>query len=368
MSEAKTTIAFIGFGLIGGSIAKGFRRQNLPLHILAYARGREALMQARAEGVIVEILDSPGDKRLQSCDYIFLCTPVADAIRYMETLPPLLKEGCIVTDVGSTKTEIHQAAESLGLSRSFIGGHPMAGSEKSGYAHSTDHLVENAYYVLTPASGVSDTQVEALRELVLSLGAIPLILDCSYHDYVVAAISHLPHIIASSLVNLVKDCDDEHHTMKNVAAGGFKDITRIASSSPVMWQQICLTNAGPIEKVLSDYIRSLNHALASVRQGDETSLYRLFDEARDFRDSIPDASAGPLKKDYSIYCDIVDESGAIATIATILASHQINIRNIGILHNREFEEGVLKVEFYDQESADQAAAWLTRFQYHLYKR
>lgn len=361
-------IAFIGFGLIGGSIAKGFRRQRLPIHIYAYARRRDALETARADGVVDEILDSADDARLRNCDYIFLCTPVADAVRYMAKIRPFMKPGCILTDVGSTKAEIHHAAQALGLTDCFIGGHPMAGSEKSGYAYSTDHLVENAYYVLTPAPGVSDEQVRAFRRLIASLGAIVLVLDYDRHDYVVAAISHLPHIIASSLVNLIRDCDDEQHTMKTVAAGGFKDITRIASSSPVMWQQICLTNGRHIETILQSYIDSLSRALSLVHEQREDELYRLFDEAREFRDSIPNASMGPLKKDYSIYCDIVDESGAIATIATILATHQINIKNIGIIHNREFEEGVLKVAFYDQESADQAAEWLTKFQYRLYKR
>ncbi|MCI8565029.1 MAG: prephenate dehydrogenase [Lachnospiraceae bacterium] len=364
----KLCVAFIGFGLIGGSIAKGFRRQQRPMQIYAYARRREVLEQARQEGVVDEILDSAKDRRLCECDYIFLCTPVADAIRYMADLKTLMKPGCILTDVGSTKAEIHRAAETLGLEDCFIGGHPMAGSEKSGYAYASDHLVENAYYVLTPAAKVPAKSVKHFQELIGGLGAIVLALDYERHDYVVAAISHLPHLIASSLVNLVRDCDDELHTMKTVAAGGFKDITRIASSSPVMWQQICLTNGRHIESVLGDYIASLNETLAFVREGNGDRLYRFFDGAREFRDSIPSASMGPLKKDFSIYCDIVDESGAIATIATILASHQINIKNIGILHNREFEEGVLKVDFYDQESADQAAAWLAKFQYRLFKR
>ncbi len=369
MTPDKTLhIAFIGLGLIGGSIAKGFRRQKLPMHIYAYARQKDVLEIARADGTINEILDSASDPRLCQCDYIFLCTPVADAVRYMEQICPLMKPGCILTDVGSTKTEIHKAAERLGLLNCFIGGHPMAGSEKSGYAYATDHLVENAYYVLTPAPQVPSAQVESFRNLVSTLGAIVLVLDHDKHDYVVAAISHLPHIIASSLVNLVKDSDDENHTMKTVAAGGFKDITRIASASPVMWQQICLTNGGHISSVLEDYISSLNQTLSSIRKQEADPLYQLFDEARDYRDSMPTASMGPLKKDYSIYCDIVDESGAIATIATILATHQINIKNIGIIHNREFEEGVLKVAFYDQKSADDAADWLTRFQYKLYKR
>ena len=361
-------VAFIGFGLIGGSIAKGFRRQKLDMHIYAYARHRDVLEIARADGSINEILDSADDPRLRLCDYIFLCTPVADAARYMAQIKPLMKPGCILTDVGSTKTEIHRVATSLGLDHCFIGGHPMAGSEKSGYAYATDHLVENAYYVLTPAAQVPSWQVERLQQLISTLGSIVLVLDHDKHDYVVAAISHLPHIIASSLVKLVRDSDDDDHTMKTVAAGGFKDITRIASASPVMWQQICLTNGTHISTVLQDYIDSLNQTLASIRSQEAESLYQLFDEARDYRDSIPTASMGPLKKDYSIYCDIVDESGAIATIATILATHQINIKNIGIIHNREFEEGVLKVAFYDQQSADAAAEWLTRFQYRLYKR
>lgn len=368
ITKTELTVGFIGFGLIGGSIAKGFRRQNLPIKILAYARHREVLKTAVTDHVVDEILDGIDDKRLSLCDYIFLCTPVADAVKYMAQIRPLLKEGCILTDVGSTKAEIHHAAETLGLGHCFIGGHPMAGSEKSGYAYSTDHLVENAYYVLTPAAEVPDWQVERFRQLILTLGAITLVLDYDKHDYVVAAISHLPHIIASSLVNLVRDCDDEDHTMKSVAAGGFRDITRIASSSPVMWQQICLTNGGHIGEVLQDYIASLNRTLSSIQKQEKEPLYQLFDEAREFRDSIPSASVGPLKKDFSIYCDIVDESGAIATIATILATHQISIKNIGIIHNREFEEGVLKVAFYDQASADAAAEWLTRFQYKLYKR
>lgn len=365
---AELTIAYIGFGLIGGSLAKGFRREKLPLKIFAYARHRDVLETAVADGVVDEILDSVTDPRLNQCDYIFLCTPVADAARYMEQLKPLMKPGCILTDVGSTKTEIHRAARQLGLNDRFIGGHPMAGSEKSGYAYSTDHLVENAYYVLTPEDQVPADAVSRMRRLVEVLGAIVLVLPCEKHDYVVAAISHLPHIIASSLVNLVRDCDDEQHTMKTVAAGGFKDITRIASSSPVMWQQICLTNQGPIDQVLSAYITSLTQIQKDLTNHDADSLYHLFDEAREYRDSIPNVSAGPIKKDFAVYCDIVDESGAIATIATILATHQINIKNIGIIHNREFEEGVLKVEFYDQASADAAAEWLTKFQYRLYKR
>ena len=149
----------------------------------------------------------------------------------------------------SVKSGIHERIRALGLDGQFIGGHPMAGSERYGYANSKARLLENAYYILTPTPKTSPDQLKDYERLVVSMGAIPLVLDADQHDYVTAAISHLPHIIASSLVNLVRESDSEDGTMKMIAAGGFKDITRIASSSPDMWQQICLTNTDNIVRL-----------------------------------------------------------------------------------------------------------------------
>ena len=112
----------------------------------------------------------------------------------------------------------------------------------------------------------------------------------------------------------------------------------------------------------------MEQILEEVENRDETAVYRLFETSRDYRNSIPDTSMGPLKKEYSVYCDIIDQAGAIATIATILATHQISIRNIGIIHNREFEEGVLKIEFYEEPAAQEAAGLLTQYQYTVHKR
>src|SRR5699024_6035696 len=192
-------------------------------------------------------------------------------------------------------------------------------------------------------------------------------LDYREHDLITGTISHLPHIIASTLVNFVRDTDTEDELMKALAAGGFKDITRIASSSPVMWQQICLKNGSNISHILGEYIRTLETAKAAVDSGDETALYSLFESSRDYRNSMPDSSAGPIKKQFSIYCDIIDEAGGIATIATILASNNINIKNIGIIHNREFEEGVLRIEFYEEDASAKAAALLQKYRYVVYE-
>ena len=124
----------------------------------------------------------------------------------------------------------------------FIGGHPMAGSEKSGFVNAKAHLIENAYYIITPSAKVSGEKVTEYKTFIESLKALPILLDYQKHDAVTGTISHLPHILASGLVNFVRETDTEDELMKQLAAGGFKDITRIASSSPVMWQQICLKN------------------------------------------------------------------------------------------------------------------------------
>ena len=361
------TFGFIGLGLIGGSLAKGLKRADKNHHIMAFARHRSTLESALKDGVIDEALEGI-DENLRRCDYIFLCTPVSFNEAYLSAVRPYLREDAILTDVGSVKTNIHEAVEKLGMEANFIGGHPMAGSEKSGYPYSTDHLVENAYYIITPTSQSPAEKVEEFRQIALSLSALPLVLDYRQHDYIVAGISHLPHLIASSLVNLIRDKDTPAQTMKLVAAGGFKDITRIASSSPVMWQQVCATNRDNIQSILGDYIQSLERIRTSLQEEDDQAIYDLFDTSREYRNSIPDRSAGPIKKEFALYCDIVDESGAIATIATILATHQISIKNIGIIHNREFEEGVLKIEFYSEETSEQAAGLLTQCRYTVYRK
>ena len=165
----------------------------------------------------------------------------------------MLKEGAIITDVGSVKSDIHAAAIETGMEHCFIGGHPMTGSEKTGYANATAYLLENAYYIITPTAQSPKDKVTEFTELVRSLGALPMVLDYKAHDHATATISHLPHIVAASLVNLVQQLDDEHETMKTIAAGGFKDITRIASSSAVMWENICLSNREQILEIMDRF-------------------------------------------------------------------------------------------------------------------
>lgn len=357
-------IGFIGLGLIGGSIAKGLKRAWPDVKILAYMRTRSKLEIAVQDGIVDEILDGVGEQ-LRMCDILFLCTPVEYNASYLREIGSYLKDGAIVTDVGSTKVDIHQTVRELGMEHCFVGGHPMAGSEKTGYENATDHLLENAYYIITPTPHSRQEDVEKMIAIAQLIGSLPIVLDYEKHDRIVAAISHLPHIIASSLVNLVRDCDNEEELMKRLAAGGFKDITRIASSSPEMWEQICMTNTGPIREMLNAYITSLQQILKSLHQQDSAAIYELFDQSRTYRNSISDVSKGSVLPDYSFTVDIVDEPGSISTLAVILSARGINIKNIGINHNREHGEGALRITFYEESAMNAAWEQLKKYNYEL---
>ncbi len=359
-----STIAFIGLGLIGGSIARRIKREQPDMTIMAYMRTRSKLEQAKKDGIVDMILDGIGEE-LRLCDIIFLCTPVEYNAQYLEAVHPYLKHGAIITDVGSTKTDIHEHVARLGMEDVFVGGHPMAGSEKTGYENSTDHLLENAYYIITPTAQSSQANVDRLVAVANTIGSIPIVLDYHHHDQITAAISHLPHIVASSLVNLVRDADSEAGMMKQLAAGGFKDITRIASSSPEMWEQICMTNRSNLADILRRYIASLQDTLNELEHADSKALYQLFETSRDYRNSFSNRAKGAIAAEHSFTVDIVDEVGSISTLSVILASKGISIKNIGINHNREHGEGALRIVFYDKESMDAAWKQLEKYHYEL---
>ena len=363
----KEKVGFIGLGLIGGSLAKAIRTYFPDYEIVAFDKNKEALALASQESVI-DVAATTIDDNFRNCSYIFLCAPVAFNVAYLKQLTEYLNDACILTDVGSVKTNIHEEVIKLGIEKYFIGGHPMAGSEKSGYANSKAMILENAYFVLTPSKEVSQEKIDKYEQLVSTIHALPIILDYKEHDYITGTISHLPHIIAATLVNYVKDSDTKSELMKRLAAGGFKDITRIASSSPTMWQHICLKNKDNISQILASYIKYLEEVKSMIDSGDGQAIYDWFDSSRIYRNSLPGASSGPIKKAFEVYGDIIDEAGGIAAIATILASNGLSIKNIGIVHNREFEEGVLRIEFYDESSSKKAAELLQKFRYIVYER
>lgn len=361
------TYGFIGLGLIGGSIARAIKEKQQGARIIAYTPHKETVDKAHAEGIVDLPLYEIG-KEFTDCDYIFLCAPVECNNDNIDKLLPFLNKKTTLTDIGSVKTGIHEKIKALSLEDQFIGGHPMAGTERIGFGNSKSSLLENAYYILTTTDSTEKERLDRYYDLVKTIGAIPLVVDHNRHDYITAAISHVPHVISASLVNLVKDNDSEDQLMKTIAAGGFKDITRISSSSPVMWQQICTTNADNISELLGKYIDSLYEIKLAIDEKESEKIYNFFSAAREYRESFIETSSGPIQKVHSINVEIDDQPGRLASVALLLSEHAINIKNIGIVHNREYERGTLRIEFHDKEAMEKSVELLSSKGYNVYQK
>lgn len=278
---------FVGFGLIGGSIAHAIREIYPESYIIAYnyyrTKPHKKLERAKADGILNEICTSLSD--FSQCDIIFLCAPVLTNILYLKELAPYISEKCIITDVGSVKGNIHHTIESLGLNSHFVGGHPMTGSEKTGYANSDSSYLKDAYYILTPTNETPKEYTLWLKNFIISAGSHCEIMDYETHDNITAAISHCPHLISASLINTVAN-EDSDGSYARLAAGGLKDITRISSSSPEMWQNICLSNPDAITSFLDKYIGTLTDAKNAVSNRDEDKLMKIFENAKKYRDNL----------------------------------------------------------------------------------
>lgn len=286
MTLNKITIGFLGLGLIGGSIARCVRLAYPDATIYVYSRRHNLnLEQGVKEGIINEIYYEL-DSWLTHCDYIFLCAPVQKNIDFLEIIKPYLSKHCIITDVGSVKGTIHSAVKELNLENQFIGGHPMAGSEKTGFENSSSTLLEHCFYLLTPTTQSTEHDVALLSQLLSCTKAKCLVVAPEEHDKATAAISHVPHLIAASLVNMIEDNDFDSHLMKQIAAGGFKDITRIASSSADVWESICISNREAIDYFLDEYINRLLKIKQELAQGNSEFIHKTFEQSKNYRDSF----------------------------------------------------------------------------------
>lgn len=356
-------IGILGLGLIGGSLARALKKYNYPATIYGYNRNQESVKLALESGSIdIGVKDF---SEFSDCDLIILCCPVNINLKMFESLQPYLKKNVIISDVGSTKGDIYQAIKAFDYDGYFIGGHPMAGSEKTGFQATKAELFENAYYVLTPEEGTPKEYVEEMINMATTIFAIPVELDPIRHDYIVAAISHVPHILASTLVNMVENLDSKDKEMYTLAAGGFKDFTRIASASPDMWQQICLANKDSVLEILDEFSDLITTAKTAISNQDSQEVYTLFEQSRKYRNSFQSKARGSIQKVHAITLDINNEPGVIAKIANYLSHESISIKNIGINNNREDYEGVLEILFYNESSKLQSISILQEHEYEI---
>ena len=354
----------VGLGLIGGSLCKALKNRYGIEKIVALNRSEDVLKEALSEGVIDEYSLEVTDM-FKGCDIVFICTPVDKIFSYASLLAPIVGKDCVISDVGSTKGHIYDEMKTLGDSITYIGGHPMAGSERFRYNASKEHLFENAYYIITPAEGVGEERTDEFREMVEKIGAIPVVVSPYEHDYAVAAISHVPHIIAAALVNNVKKLDSEKEYMHLLAAGGFKDITRIASSSADMWESIMFENNEDILTVLD----SLSEVISAIRQAitsdDKKDVYDYFLNAQQYRNTFENATPKAFVKRYEIDVDVLDRPGSIAIIAVLFSSNGINIKNMGIVNSRESNSGALTFAFDSEEERQRSVELLRDMNYDV---
>lgn len=278
-------IGFIGLGLIGGSLAKAIRRVHKDYTIVAYDIYGKLLDVALVDGTINKACYEIGEE-FYNCDFIFLCAPVTSNEDNLKEIIKYVGDTTILTDVGSVKGNIHRALESVGFKGMFIGGHPMAGSEKYGYDYANADILNNAYFVLTPEDNVPNEYVDKYIELVSSIGCRPTVMDKELHDTATGVISHIPHVISASLVHFLINHDNDKETMKTLAAGGFRDVTRTASSSVKMWEDICLANNDIIVKLLGDYIDELKDIQEVMASKDKEKIARFFSDAKEYRDFL----------------------------------------------------------------------------------
>lgn len=361
-----TKIAIFGVGLIGGSLALCFKGKQ-GLTVVGHAHRPEFAMKYVSRGVVDSATLSVEEAALDA-DYIFLCVPVGMLEGYLQQLSQLpLKPGCIITDVGSTKASIAACAVSLELPGvHFIGGHPMAGSERSGVEAASSLLFENAYYVLTPPPGVPEEAYHALETLLLHTRAQIVRLDPERHDEIVGAISHLPHIIAVALVNQISAYDDTDSLYSTLAAGGFRDITRIASSDPVIWRDILLGNRSVMLRLLKDWNEEVASFIDMLEQEDGKGIQEAFGDANAFRSQLPERRKGMIMPLFDLHIDVPDHPGIIGRITTQLGDQGINLSNVQIIESREDVPGIMRLSFRQEHDMEQAKLLLQHNDYTVY--
>lgn len=274
-------VAIVGLGLIGGSLGLALRREGV--EVVGYARRREVGQTALSLGAVDRATDGLLTA-VEGAEVVFLATPVMAMRPVMAALASGLDEGCIVTDVGSTKAQVLAwAGELLPPSVSFVGGHPMAGTELSGIEAADADLFQGCTYCIAPAAGAATSAADTIEGLARRVGASPLYIDAAEHDGLVAAISHLPMVMSSALVSMAMS-SPQWPDMAKLAATGFGGATRLASGSPEMSRDICLTNADPILRWLDEYVAELGRFRRLIGEGGE-GLLEAFVKARELRDN-----------------------------------------------------------------------------------
>jgi prephenate dehydrogenase len=343
-------VLIVGTGLIGGSIGLGLRKAGGTTVVGTDASAANA-DAALAAGALDEVASDVASGAADA-DVIVVATPVGAILATVERVATTAKPGVVVTDVGSTKATIVTEAERLlGEKRSFVGGHPMAGTEGEGIASARGDLFDGALWILSPTATTSSEAYREVNTLVTKLGAQTLALDPAEHDRLVAFVSHLPYAIATALMTLAASEGDER--LFRAAAGSFRDVTRTAGSNPRVWRDIFTTNRDAVLRELDQFSSSLGSLRSAVADGRWDDFDALVDAAREARRRFPVKGERAPVDPVTIEIGIADRAGALAEVTTAVGEAGINIEDLWVDHTPA--GGVLKILVDGHETAARAA-------------
>jgi len=348
-------VYIVGLGLIGASLAMGIRKGHPEVTLLGYNRSQASRDIALKNGIVDKVTANL-EEFASKVDVIIVSLPVKQTIETFQQLSKMpLKEGVIVTDVGSTKGAIVEAGQEAfnHLPVRFVGGHPMAGSHKTGAASADSTLFENAYYIFTPTLATDPSAILEMKDLLSGLGARFIEVDPIEHDRVTSQISHFPHVLAATLMGQAAAYTEEHSLTGRFAAGGFRDMTRIAESEPSMWTSVLLSNPASVLDRIVDFQARLDQVAEMIRQGQEDAIWSFFDHSREQRQHMQIYKRGGVESTFDIFVDVPDEEDVILRILELLRG--TSLVNIHINEeNREDVYGILQISF--KTAADQARA------------
>jgi prephenate dehydrogenase len=337
-------ITVIGLGLIGGSLSMALKSLEEDFIITGYDIEGEAMNIAKYRNIIDNVASDYKEAAIDA-DLIIICTPISKTGGVINSIKDHLKSGAIITDVGSAKEKIVKKVNSMIPENTFfIGGHPMAGSESEGILSARADLFKNAFYILTPTESTISEHLLALHNLFTKIGARVISISPGEHDENVALISHLPHILSTSLVELVDDRQKELKNLFRLCAGGFRDMTRIAASNTRMWLDITLENREELIKSIELYIDYLNNFKEGLSENNADYIKKHYIKAREARINLPKYVEKDISKLYELKIAIPDRSGVLSDITLAISSKGINIEDISIFHSTEFSDGgILKL-------------------------
>lgn len=359
-------IGVVGCGLIGGSIALSLSKAGHRIYVVDRPEN-EKLIHKQIPSVTLKH-DAAGLCG-EAPEVIFVCVPSDRTIDVIREIAPIAHPGTIITDVAGVKVPVMEAArQTVSDDVCFVGGHPMAGSEKSGVEAAQPFLFQNAVYVLSPLKKYADKTFAPLMEIVEQLGARILIMDASKHDKIAAAISHLPQLLAVELVNVVNDLAAGDSHFNTLAAGGFRDMTRIASSDFSVWEDVIFSNKDNISDVLGVFVRRLAALDLLVRDQKLDEVRCEFEDARLARTKIRKGGKGFLHPLYDLYVVVEDKVGILKDITSTLADSGINIKDIELLKVREGTGGMFRLSFETSEILERSAEILERRGFQILRK